>query len=1525
MRPSEIRGAPFSLMATSSNDVDLLFRIRADAAGVKTATAEAKAAVAQLRQSFGPELAASIGVGQKALQSLAGSVEGLISQRLPLLGNVAVSVSSGLRQVAVAAAESRASVDGAGLSFAEIGAITRRTEAQVAGFVTSLGLLKTEAAKNTAVVGFLGGALASNLRPQLDEAAKSGAELNKIFRASGKSTDEALRLVQALGLIGDATQRSAAAVAFFGEATARRLLPQLEKFGASLGVIAAASGRSGAETAEFVARFARLGTEVEKRTAAVEFFGASLATKLGPELAKTSAALGGVSTASAAAGGSIAALAGPVGIAVLAVAALSAVTVIAAKEIFELTKNAAAFQGRMADLAQQTGLAVSTLSALEVLAKRTGGELGTIVQAVVLFERKLDDAQDPLSKTAELFRKFNVDTSDTETSLRSAFSALAAMPEGFAQTNAAAELFGQRGGKQVLAILKETNGDIDGTIKRLREMGVLISEDAARAADIFNDELALLEFQLRALSAAAAEDLIPVMVEIIQAFGDMVTAVRPLVSILSSIAGTALRPVAQAFKGLSLVVQALTLDYKGLTKAIKESRDAQNIPALKVPEVTPVPLPAAPTPRQAASDAANEADAVVAIVKRSVAEQNQALDELFQRGRRNRQQQAEEVIAGNKRILEADKQRIDAQLTLKEQEIKALDEAQIKRGEIVKRDTENYRAITREIGKLQQERLDKESEFDVSSRAIRAKAAKENADSRRNQIANDTDLLANEFDRQIRIIEAEIARGARVEEVGLTIIEQLERAKIDARIESLESQRQVGLLSVQDQIDLNNELKKLEQQRDRLEDDQRSRRLARDRAAAERTRDILIANLETLIQLEQIAGERRTATITALAQQRVITEEEAARQILRIRLDLIDDEIEATKAKLAAAASITDKDERIRTQAELNNQIRVLTEQRKGIQDEGNREIDEGRQRDLENEQRYADEMERIRERIIRTQRDAARTVIDLMILNFARRKDVIRAQAELEIRDAEDRHRRNRDDIRRDQSEARERVATLQGFITSLDLTSKREISLFAESVQARVDALSRQQQLNAQEQAELAQHQATLTALRNRSTVQDYQEAIQARVFALERSEELNIQEQEELRQHQSILEALRQRAESSKRIDTLQARVDVLRQQRELNAQEQSELERHQAELKRIREQDTVETSIRLRIQALQSQKVLNAQEQAELKRHVAVLAAIREGETLESAVRARIQFLESQKTLNAQEAEELKQHRAVITRIEDRSKLYADALQQRINALQKQKELNAEEKAELERHLAELERIKREAAKAKALAGPGGGFDIGLNTGQLAELKNGVQEFADVARVAFSAVGAVVNGLAQGVGNLVQQWVLLGTTGPGAFRKLVASVLAGVAAQAATLAVMELAYGIAALTPWGAAIYGPAAAHFKAALLFGSVAVASGLAGRAVAGGLFQSGAGGAAGGGANDGRSGELNPLNLARNSGTGGQPQIAPQIQPQRMVIEIRVNDSKFGKAITGHIVDDVNNAGPIREVLGGDGNLNRG
>jgi tape measure domain-containing protein len=125
-------------------------------------------------------------------------------------------------------------------------------------------------------------------------------------------------------------------------------------------------------------------------------------------------------------------------------------------------------------------------------------------------------------------------------------------------------------------------------------------------------------------------------------------------------------------------------------------------------------------------------------------------------------------------------------------------------------------------------------------------------------------------------------------------------------------------------------------------------------------------------------------------------------------------------------------------------------------------------------------------------------------------------------------------------------------------------------------------------------------------------------------------------------------------------------------------------------------------------------------------------------------------------------------------------------------------------------------------------------------------------------------------ASGLGTIAQNWVLMGSEADMSAKKVVATVLASASAQAATMAIMETAYGIAALTPWGALQYGPAALHFKSAALFGIVAVGAGLIGRGVAGDSFKDKGTASAQADQNQAFADESNPANNYQRRAYGG-------------------------------------------------------
>ena len=167
---------------------------------------------------------------------------------------------------------------------------------------------------------------------------------------------------------------------------------------------------------------------------------------------------------------------------------------------------------------------------------------------------------------------------------------------------------------------------------------------------------------------------------------------------------------------------------------------------------------------------------------------------------------------------------------------------------------------------------------------------------------------------------------------------------------------------------------------------------------------------------------------------------------------------------------------------------------------------------------------------------------------------------------------------------------------------------------------------------------------------------------------------------------------------------------------------------------------------------------------------------------------------------------------------------------IERLYKEKALLSEE--EFQQRLKEIkDRFNSEAGDANSQTGFLAGFFGG---GQLEAFQNGLTFMENALTSLGNIAGQVFSGIANGIGKMIESYVLLGNAGGQSLRKFAAQVLASVASQAAVLAIFELAKGFAALffNP------GEAAAHFTAAALFGAIAGVAAIAGRAIAGNSFQ---------------------------------------------------------------------------------------
>jgi hypothetical protein len=179
------------------------------------------------------------------------------------------------------------------------------------------------------------------------------------------------------------------------------------------------------------------------------------------------------------------------------------------------------------------------------------------------------------------------------------------------------------------------------------------------------------------------------------------------------------------------------------------------------------------------------------------------------------------------------------------------------------------------------------------------------------------------------------------------------------------------------------------------------------------------------------------------------------------------------------------------------------------------------------------------------------------------------------------------------------------------------------------------------------------------------------------------------------------------------------------------------------------------------------------------------------------------------------------------------------------------------------------------------------------------KEAVADVRDMTIGSFKSMG-------NAMGQMIESWVLYGNVGPNAIRKMVAAVLAALAAEAAVKAIFQLAEGFAKLAGF---MPGPAALHFKAAALYGAIAVGAAVAGRAVAGSTFSQGAAAGGGGGASGGGGAVSNgPRTIEQDRNR----------QPQVIILRIESNDSH----IVSTVVKDIQNAGNIRTVMQSGGTL---
>lgn len=235
-----------------------------------------------------------------------------------------------------------------------------------------------------------------------------------------------------------------------------------------------------------------------------------------------------------------------------AVTAVTAAVLGASAAVFQLTKNASEFGSEIFDATEKTGLAAETISAMKFAADQSGTSLEAVTAASSKFARVIGDAALGSEKAQAKLDRLGVTSKDLDTALGQALGTIAKLPPGIAQMTAAQDAFG-KSGVELLPFIKSFDGDLAALTQRAKDLGVTISDDAARKSDEFGDTLDAVSAQAAGLGRTFAFEVMPMMTGALQSVSDFMARNKGAAAEWGTYLANTIRGVTAAFEVLGRV------------------------------------------------------------------------------------------------------------------------------------------------------------------------------------------------------------------------------------------------------------------------------------------------------------------------------------------------------------------------------------------------------------------------------------------------------------------------------------------------------------------------------------------------------------------------------------------------------------------------------------------------------------------------------------------------------------------------------------------------------------------------------------------------------------------------------------------------------------------------------------------------------------------------------------------------------------------------------------------------------------
>jgi len=174
----------------------------------------------------------------------------------------------------------------------------------------------------------------------------------------------------------------------------------------------------------------------------------------------------------------------------------------------------------IAKTSSKLGISTDALQELDYWASQNGMSADTMERAVGRLNQRMGMAADGQGKYAEGFENLGIELfdvngkmRDTEDVLQDTISALMDIEDPQIRAAEAAEIFGTKTARDLMPALEDGSLTIEEAAEKIHELGGVMSEDAIRAAEDYQDSLDDLQREFGGLWMELAEKLIPIIVD----------------------------------------------------------------------------------------------------------------------------------------------------------------------------------------------------------------------------------------------------------------------------------------------------------------------------------------------------------------------------------------------------------------------------------------------------------------------------------------------------------------------------------------------------------------------------------------------------------------------------------------------------------------------------------------------------------------------------------------------------------------------------------------------------------------------------------------------------------------------------------------------------------------------------------------------------------------------------------------------------------------------------------------------------